>query len=375
MQSRSIFAGIDSDGVRRFVGDMPQGAACRCFCAACGSPLVAKKGDVYAWHFAHEANQERPDCYAGAVNLLRTLVIEQLYERLQRPLPTYRSEVRLSPPHPAHHEPFEWEPGTATSVLWPTLMTQSAPVVLLTLASGTQVFVFVTIDGEGDPRTVDPRNATLLLDVPLPLEAAQLKDLAQAKRYIDEAGHWQWLALPDVDAMKAAKLQAMKEVVHARQRAAAEQMRTQREAGAQRLHALRQQFQARQHAAQQPAQTEPAEPPEAEPLLPESPWAAWRKQPSSIIYYQLKDGSRWLMLAHQDGRHVLAPWPPAEEGWDEALPPRLGLVDLTLGGLVLNDQTETMIYLSSKLQTSRNSSNWHELVEAVRGLTARKFPD
>ena len=79
-------------------------------------------------------------------------------------------------------------------------------------------------------------------------------------------------------------------------------MRAQHEASAQRLHALRQEFQVRQRAAQPAPQAEPA----AAPQTIESPWA-WRKQPSSFLYYELRDGSRWIMLAHQDGRSVLAP--------------------------------------------------------------------
>ncbi len=370
MQQRSIFAGIDADGAVRLVGDVPQGAACGCRCAACGSPLVAKKGDVKVWHFAHEASQERPDCYAGAVNLLRTLVIDQLRERLARPLPTYRAEVRLPLPYPTHHQRVEWEPGTATSVEWPTLITQDGPVALLTLATGTRVFVFVTIDGEGDPQTVERRDGALQLDVPLPLEATQLRDLAQAKRYIDAAGQWIWLALPDADDIKAKTLQAMKATVRAQQQAAEDQMRAQREAGAQRMEALRQQHQAQARATPRPQQAAPVAAP-ASPI-DESPWAAWRKPSSSIIFYQLKDGSRWAMLGHTDGRSVLMPWPPAEDGWDEALPPRVGAPDLELGGLVLHDSTEAMIYLSRNSQATRNSSNWGELVAAVQGLSAGK---
>ena len=371
MQSRSISIGIDAAGTRRFVGDVPQGAACGCRCVACGAVLIAKQGDINAWHFAHEPGQERPDCYVGAVNLLRALVIEQLHERLQQPLPTYRASVRLSFPFPEQHEPLQWEPGSAAAVQWPTHATQNAPVALVRLASGTQVFVFVTINGEGEPQPVGRDDGSLLLDVPLPLEAAQLKHLAQAKRYIDEAGRFEWLALPDAEAAKANKLQAMKQAAHVQQEAAAARLRAQHEAGAQRLHALRQEYQARQRVA------EPAPPP-AEPAAErqpiELPWA-WRKQPSSFLYYELRDGSRWVMVAHRDGRSVLAPWPPADDGWDEALPPRLGPVDLTLGGLVLRDATETMLYLRTLVRVTRTTSSWGELVEYVQQRAARDAMD
>lgn len=36
------------------VSEVDRGRACRCFCAACNRPVVAKKGARNAWHFAHD---------------------------------------------------------------------------------------------------------------------------------------------------------------------------------------------------------------------------------------------------------------------------------------------------------------------------------
>lgn len=85
LNALSIFTGLDQTGAIRFVGDVPRGAACGCICSACGAPLVAKRGEQKKWHFAHEASQERPDCFSGAVNLLRRLAICEL-PRLFDPL-------------------------------------------------------------------------------------------------------------------------------------------------------------------------------------------------------------------------------------------------------------------------------------------------
>ncbi len=74
----SIFAAVDAQGETRFVGDVPSGQACGCFCPSCSSPLEAKKGSVRIWHFAHVAMQERPECRAGALNLLRRLALQKL---------------------------------------------------------------------------------------------------------------------------------------------------------------------------------------------------------------------------------------------------------------------------------------------------------
>ena len=74
----TMFAARDAQGGVRFVAEVPRGAACACFCLACGSPLVAKKGEVNEWHFAHESDQERPECEAGLRNLLRRIVLEEM---------------------------------------------------------------------------------------------------------------------------------------------------------------------------------------------------------------------------------------------------------------------------------------------------------
>lgn len=46
-----------SDG--RFVDatEVGNGASCGCLCPSCGMPLIARQGDVYAWHFAHDTGK------------------------------------------------------------------------------------------------------------------------------------------------------------------------------------------------------------------------------------------------------------------------------------------------------------------------------
>lgn len=45
------------------IADVPSGLACGCICASCGESLVARKGEVKQWHFAHKSGSE---C-AGAI--------------------------------------------------------------------------------------------------------------------------------------------------------------------------------------------------------------------------------------------------------------------------------------------------------------------
>lgn len=69
---------LDTNDTIKFVDEVAGGGDCGCFCPECRSPLVAKKGLINEWHFAHEAGQERPECLVGALNLFSRLLLEHL---------------------------------------------------------------------------------------------------------------------------------------------------------------------------------------------------------------------------------------------------------------------------------------------------------
>ena len=69
---------LDGNDIIKFVGEVAKGGDCGCFCPACRSPLVAKKGRINEWHFAHVSGQERPECLVGALNLFSRLLLEHL---------------------------------------------------------------------------------------------------------------------------------------------------------------------------------------------------------------------------------------------------------------------------------------------------------
>lgn len=54
--SRAVEAtfAVGGDGRIVHVSEVERGRACGCFCAACNSPVVARKGERNAWHFAHD---------------------------------------------------------------------------------------------------------------------------------------------------------------------------------------------------------------------------------------------------------------------------------------------------------------------------------
>lgn len=351
MNGLSIFAGIDSNGVVRFVGDVPRGAACGCRCDACGAALVAKRGEINTWHFAHEASQERPECFAGAVNLLRRLAIEVLKSAGRFALPMLRVRVTTRPPLPVLQEHIEWDPGVGTVEHWEAIPAREAPTGRLVLASGARVHLFVEVGNERHSKlgAVDPSVGSLLFSVPLPTDPEQLKDVETAKRFIVASGSFTWGRLPDVDSKVAEARQRLDQAARARARLPEEINALHRMGDRHRPSAAM--------AAEMPVAAKPTD-------TDESPWAAWRKPRSSFIFYGLGDGSAWLMLQHKDGRAVLVPWPRAEEGWDESLPARLGSADHELGGVVLTSDVNAMIYLRGRPDGGvvvRTSSSWSEI--------------
>ena len=52
---------IDSNGKEEFfaVDEVISGRGCGCICPWCKIPLVARKGDVYNWHFAHKPRKSK----------------------------------------------------------------------------------------------------------------------------------------------------------------------------------------------------------------------------------------------------------------------------------------------------------------------------
>lgn len=59
----SMVVALGVDGEDRWIDEAARGLACNCTCLECGSPVIARQGDVREWSFAHKADS---DC-SGAV--------------------------------------------------------------------------------------------------------------------------------------------------------------------------------------------------------------------------------------------------------------------------------------------------------------------
>jgi hypothetical protein len=312
----TLFVARDASGATRFVGDVPRGAACACFCPVCNSPLVAKQGDELEWHFAHEAGTERPECRAGAMNLLRRLAVQDLARRGLVVLPPYAVAHPL-----AGRSPVEWSAHPAGQLELLEVHGAQTPAARLPLREGGAADLYVCIDREAPPAARTPQDAILVLWCPYPADG-QIRTEEQARAFVRSCSRLRWQSLPDFTGQLAAAQREAREFMERLQRERAQQ------AGA-RWAAYKRAREADARDRRGPAPTEapddrhmPAPRPQSAPA-PE--WAPGLMAGSSIHYRELDDGSQWVCFQHAPGQWRLCPVPHPHEGWDESFPPSIAV--------------------------------------------------
>lgn len=305
----TLFVAHDAAGVIRFIGDVARGAACGCFCPVCSAPLVAKHGDELEWHFAHEAGTERPECRAGAMNLLRRLALEELARRGLVLLPSH------SVAHPlTGRPPIEWTPHPAGELQLLEARSSHAPAATLPLREGGTADVFVCVDRESPPASFGPVDAALVIWCPYP-EPGRIRTEAQAREFVGANLRLHWAALPDFDGRLAVAQAEAREFMEKLQRERAQQ------AGA-RWGAVRRAIQSPSLPRSDPPLAQPAPPaPGASSGPATTPtWAPGLVMGTSIHYRAMDDGSQWVCYQHAPNQWRLCPVPHAQDGWDESFP-------------------------------------------------------
>lgn len=101
--------------------------------------------------------------------------------------------------------------------------------------------------------------------------------------------------------------------------------------------------------------------PEAPRLSPPPEWAHEVKQNGCFFCYAFDDGSHWVLYPLKTGDYALRPWPTAEEGWDEALPPSLGKPEPQSGFYRVPDRIGFLQAVSRFNIGLRNTSNPAEI--------------
>ena len=362
-----LFAALDAAGFMRFIGEVARGAACGCFCPECASPLVAKLGEEREWHFAHEAGQERPECEAGAMNMLRRLAVEHLRSQPRIELPRYNERVSVRSERRHFAEDVGWGAQFTGALEWLPLGAKSAPVAVGRLDNGLDAELFVEIGDEAPkylPAMPDARAAVVFwCSVPL---LSDLRKRLYAEQHIQRRGQLFWKHQPDVFGLVDAARSRL------RTQAVADDEEVERSRKRQAEDAGRRWALAGQRLSEQSGQVgaEPIEERAGEAARevasfrsatgagePQFSWAPRRKANTSFVFYRMKDGAAWVIYTLEDGSSAIAAWPRAEEGWDEALPELVGAADAELGAYRIKNMTAAMVYFGQRSTTVRASSD------------------
>lgn len=356
-----IFAGVTASGETRLIGEVAQGAACGCFCRACGSPLVAKQGEVLTWHFAHVARQENPECYVGALNLIRRLAIEDILGNAVLQLPGCNVTIRRRSGLGHFDAPLAWQPEFERWVDFAMDAPKGATVARIRL-----------VDGEVAELSVEATESSIsalpvavgeigMIACRFPIPAPQhLRTFETAMAQIRATAAWQWIRVPagaapvrraieQLDALD--RLEADRIDKLARQRAV--------EAGS-RWAGIAKRNRAGE-AFLRPRQSS-GTPPEGggagagDPLPGRSPGC-------TLTFYKLPGEKLWVRYMRADRRYVVIPFPGHQwVGWENDLPPAVGRYDSQLQAYVLDDVFRGMEALAAVSSTVKSGRSLAEFI-------------
>lgn len=83
---------LRNDGLIVSIDEVQRGLACACTCPGCRSPLIARQGEVRAWHFAHSHGV---DCPWAAESALHLAAKEIIRRRRGMALPSFTVSDRV----------------------------------------------------------------------------------------------------------------------------------------------------------------------------------------------------------------------------------------------------------------------------------------
>jgi len=288
--------------------------------------MIAKQGELHDWHFAHVSGQERPECYVGAVNLLRRLALTHLASG-SITLPLYAT------PHPlVGRAPVMWTDSFAGPVQIAGEALQGAadspPDATVLLERSGVAAIYVTVAGEAE--SLRGSGPALVATVPMP-EGAVFRTEDDVMGFIRGHLHLRWLHLPDIHGYLAkAQEEAEAEMLRLRQAFERAEQQRAREAG-RRWFAIRQGAASggsrlREEAPSPAAAPAPA--PTRPPIAQRTPrpWCPGLAGRGSIQLRKMRDGSQWVYYPAGEYWRI-APAPVPFEGWDEYFPPSVAVVD------------------------------------------------
>lgn len=358
MMKTKLFAALNAAGDVRFVSEVERGAACACFCPVCGSPLVAKQGTLKEWHFAHEGSQERVECEVGALNMLRRVAAELLQRGRTPELPPYTQQVTGKSQYRVMTESVSWAAQMVPeSLVWETSGLQSRPFVRGMLTTGVPFDAYVLVNDQRPtfPPPADQSTAHLYFWARFPIQA-DLQKRQYLEQHLRRTGHWVWRSHPEHKGMvAAARALAQKKAQEEDNTAMGRLLRIREEFDRRRVLVVQERQQAEADWLTRQAALE------ADQVRTVVPWAPEHKPHSSFLFYRLRDGQGvWVIYTCTDGGSRMVPM-PVFDGWDEAMPPSLGVPALDSATYMLKDATAAMVYLSARAVEVRTTSSPSEI--------------
>lgn len=187
----------ERDGKLIHVDDVDRGQACNCICHECGRPLIAKKGEILAHFFAHEASEV--NCSPTPESLVHRYAKEQVARMSRLRLPGFVVEGR--------HQTFD---GGLHSLHWRYLPTYDVDVEHFEVESYQHVGVVPDVlisDSESFflavevfyRHAVDPDKLGKLKRLPFSAVEVDLSDLpvtsssAALNAALQQVSRWTWL--------------------------------------------------------------------------------------------------------------------------------------------------------------------------------------
>lgn len=159
---------------------------------------MAKQGALNAWHFAHESEQERPECEPGGINLLRRLAIEQLARIELLTLPRGSKMVCIDTRWRELTETVTWAYPPALSHDWNFQAARQAKVATLTIQGQWHTSLFVEIGRHDCQLEPDQEEGILIYACPAPADGA-LRTSLDALGYLRDNATLSWRRMPGLN--------------------------------------------------------------------------------------------------------------------------------------------------------------------------------
>lgn len=319
-----IISGVNAEGQHLFIGEVSSGLQQNLSCEICGSKLVAKKGQVNEWHFAHENGNQRQECLVGAHNFIRRSLKNYIAStgQIPRPTPFILRGSALGIPFTEH-----LSPNIGSIDEWCSSADSSTRLADIEDTDGIKGEIHVLLSVDKGPQSAQQQRSILAIMVneSLGVLATQSVEAMCAQLLRGASAQWQFLPA------SSPAVRAVNEDRKKRAEAHLEALRVQRQQAAQ-AHAIEV-----QRAAEFSSKV--VEVPKVSWKDDERlKWAAELKEFSSIFCYQLKDGSLWFRYTTQTEVIKLKPWPAPFEGCDECFPASVGHYDERMQCYVIQDR-------------------------------------